>query len=133
MTTAWRHKLADAGRDDTAAKVYDYIATGGFAERYAAAERALDDQLEVLRKERRYYAQAWAQREQHIGKTRANLAGMVADLIRAGAELPPSTVAEFQRPTPATARLTEGAVAPAWSQPTVSRWAAANDSPMPAN
>ncbi|HUZ26908.1 MAG TPA: DUF2130 domain-containing protein, partial [Streptosporangiaceae bacterium] len=58
ITTAWRHRLASAGRDDAATKVYDYIATGGFADRYAAAERALDAQLETLRKEKRYYAQS---------------------------------------------------------------------------
>jgi hypothetical protein len=95
VTTAWRHKLANAGRDDTAGKVYDYIATGGFADRYTAAERALDAQLETLRKEKRYYAQSWAQREQQIEKTRANLAGMVADLICVGAELPPAALAEL--------------------------------------
>ena len=55
VITAWRHQVANAGRDDTAAKVYDYIATGGFADRYRAAERALDAQLETLRKEKRYY------------------------------------------------------------------------------
>jgi hypothetical protein len=93
VTTAWRHKLANAGRDDAAAKVYDYIATGGFADRYAVAERALDAQLETLRKEKRYYAQSWAQREQQIDKTRANLTGMVADLIRVGAELPSTAIA----------------------------------------
>ena len=95
VTTAWRHKLANAGRDDTAAKVYDYIATGGFADRYAAAERALDEQVEVLQKEKRYYERAWAQREQQIDKTRANLTGMVADLIRIGAQLPSTTFAEL--------------------------------------
>jgi len=95
VMTAWRHKLANAGRDDTAAKVYDYIATGGFADRYAAAERALDEQAEVLRREKRYYERAWAQREQQIDKTRASLAGMVADLIRIGAELPSTTLAEL--------------------------------------
>jgi len=66
VTTAWRHKLANAGRDDDAAKVYDYITTGGFADRYTEAERALDAQLETLRKEKRYYTQSWAQREQQI-------------------------------------------------------------------
>jgi hypothetical protein len=95
ITTAWRHKLANAGRDNAAAKVYDYIATGGFADRYMAAERALDAQLETLRKEKRYYAQSWAQREQQIEKTRANLNGMVADLVRIGAELPPTALAEL--------------------------------------
>src|SRR5262249_2418552 len=95
VTTAWRHKLADAGREDTATKVYDYIATGGFADRYAAAEGALDAQVETLRKEKRYYAQSWAQREQQIERTRANLAGMVADLIRVGAELPSIALAEL--------------------------------------
>ena len=95
VVTAWRHKLANAGREDTAAKVYDYIATGGFADRYAAAERALDAQLETLRKEKRYYTQSWAQREQQIGKTRSNLTGMVGDLIRAGAELPSTALAEL--------------------------------------
>jgi hypothetical protein len=88
VTTAWQHKLASAGRDDTAAKVYDYIATGGFAVRYTVAERALDEQLEVLRREKRYYERAWAQREQQIETTRASLAGTVADLVRIGAELP---------------------------------------------
>ena len=95
VTTAWRHRLANAGRDDAAAKVYDYIATGGFADRYAAAERALDAQLETLRKEKRYYAQSWAQREQQIEKTRANLVGMVADLVRIGAELPSTALGEL--------------------------------------
>jgi hypothetical protein len=95
VTTTWRHKLANAGRDDTAAKVYDYIATGGFADRYTAAERALDEQAEVLRKEKRYYERAWAQREQQIEKTRANLAGIVADLVQIGAELPSTALAEL--------------------------------------
>ena len=95
VITAWRHKIANAGRDDTAAKVYDYIATGGFADRYSAAERALDAQLETLRKEKRYYGQSWAQRERQIEKTRANLAGMVADLVRIGAELPSTALAEL--------------------------------------
>jgi hypothetical protein len=48
-----------------------------------------------LRKEKRYYAQAWAQREQHIEKTRGNLTGMVGDLIRVGAELPTTALAEL--------------------------------------
>lgn len=95
VTTAWRHRLANAGREDTAAKAYDYIATGGFGDRYAAAERALDEQVEVLRRERRYYERAWAQREQQIDKARANLAGIVADLVRIGAELPSTTLAEL--------------------------------------
>ena len=95
ITTAWRHKLANAGRDNAAAKVYDYIATGGFADRYMMAERALDAQMETLRKEKRYYAQSWARREQQIEKTRANLTGMVADLVRIGAELPPTALAEL--------------------------------------
>jgi hypothetical protein len=95
VTTAWRHELANAGREDAAAKVYDYIATGGFADRYAAAVRALDEQVEVLRREKRYYERAWAQREQQIDKTRAGLAGMVADLVRIGAELPSTALAEL--------------------------------------
>jgi hypothetical protein len=60
-----------------------------------AAERALDAQLETLRKEKRYYTQSWAQREQQIEKTRVNLTGIVADLVRAGAELPPTALAEL--------------------------------------
>jgi len=100
VTTAWRHQLANAGRDDAAAKVYNYIATGGFADRYAAAERALDDQLEILRKEKRYYSQAWAQREQHIEKTHLNLAGIVADLVFVGAELPSTALAELPKADP---------------------------------
>jgi hypothetical protein len=100
VTTAWRHQLANAGRDDAAAKVYNYIATGGFADRYAAAERALDAQLEILRKEKRYYSQAWAQREQHIEKTRLNLAGIVADLVYVGAELPSTALAGLPKADP---------------------------------
>jgi hypothetical protein len=100
VTTAWRHQLANAGRDDAAAKVYNYIATGGFADRYAAAERALDAQLEILRKEKRYYSQAWAQREQHIERTRLNLAGIVADLVCVGAELPSTALAELPKADP---------------------------------
>ena len=39
--------------------------------------------------------QSWAQREQQIEKTRANLIGMVADLVRVGAELPSTALAEL--------------------------------------
>jgi hypothetical protein len=95
VMTAWRYQLANAGRDDAAAKVYDYIATGAFADRYATAERALDDQLDTLRKERSYYIRSWAKREQQIEDTRANLSGMVTDLIRVGAELPSTAMAEL--------------------------------------
>lgn len=111
VITAWRYKLASAGRDDAASKVYDYIATGGFADRYAAAERALDAQLETLRKEKQYYARSWAQREQQIDKTRANLTGMVADLIVAGAELPSTALAEL--PSAEVAVVEPGSGAPA--------------------
>jgi hypothetical protein len=107
---AWRHQLANAGRDDTASKVYDYIAIGGFAERYASAERALDDQLQTLRKEKRYYEQAWSRREQQIDKARASLSGMISDLIRVGAELPSGAFARL--PTTDLAALTQ-AQAPA--------------------
>lgn len=103
VITAWRHKLANAGRGDAAGKVYDYIATGGFADRYVAAERALDEQLEVLRKEKRYYEGAWSKREQQIENARASLAGMVSDLVRVGAELPATALAEL--PAPAVAVL----------------------------
>jgi hypothetical protein len=113
ISTAWRHKLANAGRGDTASKVYDYIATGGFADRYAAAERALDDQLQTLRRERRYYEQAWSRREQGIEKTRANLAGMVADLIRVGAELPSTALAELPAADLAVLPLAETPALPA--------------------
>jgi hypothetical protein len=41
------------------------------------------------------YTQSWAQREHQIEKTRANLTGMVADLVRIGAELPPTALAEL--------------------------------------
>jgi hypothetical protein len=111
VTTAWRYQLANAARDDTAAKVYDYITTGGFADRYAAAERALDAQLDTLRKERSYYTRSWAQRERQIEETRGNLTGMVADLIRVGAELPSTAMAELSAtdvalaPAPAVAEL----------------------------
>jgi hypothetical protein len=40
-----------------------------------AAERALDAQLETLRKEKRYYTQSWAQREQQIEKTQGTSPG----------------------------------------------------------
>ena len=69
---------------------------------------ALDAQLETLRKEKRYYTQSWAQREQRIEKTRANLAGMVADLVRIGAELPSTALAEL--PAATLAVLPPGAV-----------------------
>ena len=37
----------------------------------------------------------WVQREQQIEKTHANLIGMVGDLIRVGAELPDTALAEL--------------------------------------
>jgi hypothetical protein len=78
-----------AARDDTSGKVYDYIATGGFASRCDAISRVVDTMMATLGKEKRYYEQKWKEWVRHIETVTGSLYGIAGDLVGLGAEIPP--------------------------------------------
>ncbi len=95
LIDVWRYESANAARAGIAGKVYDYITTGGFAARYKDAERAFDRRMKELDRDRRAFEQSWKRQERDIREMFDSIAGVVADLIGVGAEVPPAAVAEF--------------------------------------
>ncbi len=55
LIAASQYEAANAARDDTSGKVYDSIATGGFASRCDAISRVVDTMMATLGKEKRHY------------------------------------------------------------------------------
>lgn len=88
LIAASQYEAANAARADTSGRVYDYIATGSFASRCEAINRAIETMLSTLGKERRYYEQRWKEWERHIEAVAGSLSGIAGDLVRLGAELP---------------------------------------------
>ena len=95
LIAASQYEAANAARDDTSGKLYDYIATGGFASRCEAINQAIEMMMATLSKEKRYYEQKWKEWERHIETAGGNLLGIAADLIGLGAEIPPPLRAEL--------------------------------------
>ena len=109
LIAASQYEAANAARDDTSGKVYDYIATGGFASRCDAISRVVDTMMATLSKEKRYYEQKWKERERHIETVTGSLYGIAGDLVGLGAEIPPPLRAELpQASVPALAGGTIG-------------------------
>ena len=109
LIAASQYEAANAARTDASGKVYDYIATGGFASRCEAISQAIDSMLSTLGKERRYYEQRWKDWERHIETDAGSLYGIAGDLVRLGAEIPSPLRAELPEasrpalpPVPAT-------------------------------
>jgi len=90
-----QYEAANAARAGTAGKVYDYIATGGFASRFEVINRAVETMMATLGKEKRYYEQRWKEWERHIETVTASLYGIAGDLVGLGAEIPPPLRAEL--------------------------------------
>lgn len=104
LIAASQYEAANAARDDTSGKVYDYIATGGFASRCDAISRVVDTMMATLGKEKRYYEQKWKEWERHIETVTGSLYGIAGDLVGLGAEIPPPLRAELpQASVPALA------------------------------
>jgi hypothetical protein len=95
LIAASQYEAANAARAGTSGKVYDYIATGGFAARCEAIMQTIDTMLSTLGKERRYYEQRWKDWERHIDVMTGSLYGIAGDLVRLGAEIPPPLRAEL--------------------------------------
>jgi hypothetical protein len=95
LIAAAQYEAANAARADTAEKVYDYIATGGFAARCEAVSRTVEEMMATLARERRYYELRWKDWERHLGTVVAGLSGIAGDLVGLGAELPPPLRAEL--------------------------------------
>jgi hypothetical protein len=90
-----QYEAANAARAGTAGRVYDYIATGGFASRFEVISRTVETMMVTLAKEKRYYQQRWAEWERHIESATSGLYGIAADLVGLGAEVPPPLRAEL--------------------------------------
>lgn len=95
LIAASQYEAANAARAGTAGKVYDYVATGGFASRCEAINRAIDAMMTTLRNEKRYYQQRWKDWERHMESVVGGLYGIAADLVGLGAEIPPPLRAEL--------------------------------------
>jgi hypothetical protein len=95
LIAASQYEAANAARADTSGKVYDYIATGGFASRCEAISHAIETMLSTLGKERRYYEQRWKDWERDIEIVAGSLYGIAGDLVRLGAEIPSPLRAEL--------------------------------------
>ncbi|HEY3733840.1 MAG TPA: DUF2130 domain-containing protein [Streptosporangiaceae bacterium] len=100
LIAASQYETANAARTDTSGKVYDYIATGGFASRCEVINRAIDTMMTTLGKERRYYEQRWKEWERHIEAVAGSLYGIANDLVRLGAEVPSPLLAELPYTNP---------------------------------
>jgi hypothetical protein len=95
LIAAAQYEAANAARSGSAAKVYDYVATGGFASRCEAISHAVETMTKTLAKEKRYYELRWREWEKHIGTVVASLYGIAGDLVGLGAEIPPPLRAEL--------------------------------------
>jgi len=99
LIAASQYEAANAARADTSGKVYDYIATGGFASRCEAINQAVETMMRILGREKRYYEQKWKEWERHIETVGGSLFGIAADLVGLGAEVPPPLRAELPNVT----------------------------------
>jgi hypothetical protein len=95
LIAASQYEAANAARADTSGRVYDYIATGGFASRCDMITRAIEAMMTTLGKEKRYYEQRWKEWEHHIETVVGSLYGIAGDLVGLGAEVPPPLRAEL--------------------------------------
>lgn len=102
LIAAAQYEAANAARSDAAEKVYDYVATGGFAARCETIGRVVETMTGTLGKERRYYELRWKEWEKYIETIVTSLYGIAGDLVSLGAEVPPPLRAELpERSAPA--------------------------------
>ncbi|HTV10349.1 MAG TPA: hypothetical protein VME20_00675 [Acidimicrobiales bacterium] len=82
------YEAANASRGDVAAKVFDYIATGGFAQRISSMIEVIVEQRSDSAKGQRAMQQFWRAEDTRLRSLEAELASMVGDLLGLGATLP---------------------------------------------
>jgi hypothetical protein len=92
------YRAANALRQDAEGKVFDYIATGGFAPRVLELCRAIVHMQEQLRKERMAAARLLAQRERELDQCLNSIASLVGELGGVGAEIAPELRSEMALP-----------------------------------
>jgi hypothetical protein len=83
-----RYEAANAAREGTAVRVFDYVATGVFADRVVSMVRTLSGLRDGLAKEQRFINQAWSAREKQHQSIEAALAAIVGDLVGLEAHVP---------------------------------------------
>jgi hypothetical protein len=91
-------QAANASRDVASAKVYDYIATGSFAQRIISMVETISCQRDHLFKEQRAQQQSWKIREAQLQSFETQLACMVGDLLGLGATIPEPARFELKPP-----------------------------------
>ena len=92
-----RHELASAGAD-SAGKVYNYVMTGDFGDRFTMLGQIAARLLHDLEQDKRALEQRWKRTERRIHEMAATLDAIPLDLrvvLGAGAELPPALRAEL--------------------------------------
>jgi hypothetical protein len=96
------HRRNNAARADAAGRVFDYVATGAFAQRVLSLGQDLTAQESCLAKERTAFTQVWATRRKILDRSWITLAAVIGDLEGLGAQLPTEVCFEFPstRPVP---------------------------------
>jgi hypothetical protein len=82
------HRHNNAARADAAGRVFDYVATGGFAHRVLSLGKYLTAQQECLDQERKAMSRIWAARQSGLDASWTILAALVGDLEGLGARMP---------------------------------------------
>jgi len=96
-----RHETANAGRQEIAGKIYDYVATGPFEGRYKSMEQAIDKLRQEIEQDQRASQQRWKRLQHLVDRIRDDgLHGILLDIIGLGGEIPPAARAELPHDNP---------------------------------
>ncbi len=95
------HRRNNAARADAAGRVFDYVATGDFAQRVLDLGQDLTAQQSCLDKERHALTQVWAARQKSLDRSWITVAALIGDFEGLGAQLPTEVRFEFPLTPPA--------------------------------
>jgi hypothetical protein len=110
VVIAWRYQVAAAGRTGNAEKVFNYVMTGSFSQRFARLTGLAASLLQDIDRDRRALEQRWKRTEvrvREILEIRDAIGDDLMEVIGADAELPaafraelPSTEIDHELPAP---------------------------------
>jgi hypothetical protein len=93
-----QYRTANALRQDSAGRVFDFIATGGFASRILELCRTFGRMQERQRKLKQGTIRNWAEQDKEQEWCLDQIAALVGDLVGLGAEVAPELRAELAMP-----------------------------------